>query len=313
MPDIQLPIVLEPLHAESAMGFVLRCAHANGTNLHGLRRAIGMPDVGLFTGMHIRSLAWLLQCSESWLSNGLGSVHKEDGVSTMYCWGHKFFATNHVRRLWPQICPECVHQEGHCHRVWDLSMSTICTKHKRWLIDECQHCHSRLRWDRPSLDICNCGHGFEPDTRPININKTLKSFALLLEAMVSEDLTSRLSDITPLPPFFRNMTVSGVVMLVEILGRLEFNHQIVHMSRRTKSLRTQEWDSLVNRALLRLHELEDSKMKSPILIDAVALKRLINRSTNQTELQVAWLLASRMPSSEMTLVRYAPFQHSLFS
>lgn len=51
--------------------------------------------------------------------------------------------------------------------------------------------------------ICNCGHGFEPDTRPININKTLKSFALLLEAMVSEDLTSRLSDITPLPPFFR--------------------------------------------------------------------------------------------------------------
>lgn len=42
MPDIQLPIVLEPLHAESAMGFVLRCAHANGTNLHGLRRAIGM-------------------------------------------------------------------------------------------------------------------------------------------------------------------------------------------------------------------------------------------------------------------------------
>jgi len=131
--------------------------------------------------------------------------------------------------------------------------------------------------------------------------------------MVSEDLTSRLSDITPLPPFFRNMTVSGVVMLVEILGRLEFNHQIVHMSRRTKSLRTQEWDSIVNRALLRLHELEDSNMKSPILIDAVALKRLINRSTNQTELQVAWLLASRMPSSEMPLVRYAPFQHSLFS
>lgn len=45
--------------------------------------------------MHIRSLAWLLQCSESRLSNGLGSVHKEDGVSTMYCWG-QVLATNHV-------------------------------------------------------------------------------------------------------------------------------------------------------------------------------------------------------------------------
>jgi hypothetical protein len=298
MSDIQLPIVLEAQHAESAMGYVLRCAHANGTNLHGLRRAIGMPEVGLFTGSHIRSLAWLLQCPESWLATGLGSIHKEDGVSTMHCWGQKFYFTNHVRRQWPQLCPECVHHDGYCHQVWDLSVATACVRHKRRLIDECSYCHARLRWDRPSVDICQCGYGFKPDIRPIQMDEVEQAFASLLDELISNDSGISLSNFTALPIFLRNMPLSGVVMLIEVLGRLEREHQVVHMSRRAKSLRTYEWDDMVTRALSRLPLLEYVNLQTRLLIDQVALERLIHRSTNQVELQVASLLASHLPRTE---------------
>lgn len=295
------------------MGYVLRCAHANGTNLHVLRRAIGMPDVGLLTGSHARSLAWLLQCSESWLATGLGRVHKEEGVSTLHCWGEKFFALNHVRRQWPQLCPECIHRDGYCHRVWDLSMATICARHKRRLIDECMNCNARLRWDRPSVDICQCGYGFEPDRRHAHLDETEQAFAFLLEELISDDLGASLSDLTALPMFLRNMSVSGVVMLIEALGRLESEHQVVQTSRRAKSLRTNEWNDMVTRALSRLPLLEYVNLQSRLLIDQVALQRLIHRSTNPVELQVASLLASHLPNAERSEKHGRAVQLSLFS
>jgi TniQ len=313
MSDIQLPIVLEPMDSESAMGYILRCAHANGTNLHSLRRAIGMPDVGLLTDSNARSLAWLMQCSESWLAAGLGRLHKDAGVSTLHCWGQKFFAPNHVRRKWPQLCPECIHRDGYCRRVWDLSMATICVRHKRRFIDECMNCHSRVRWDRPSVDICQCGYGFETDRRHAHIEDAELSFASLLEELISDDLSASHSNLTALPMFLRNMSVSGLVMLIEILGRLDFEHQVVRTSHRTKSFRTHEWDDIVTRALSRLPFLEHVNPQSRMLIDQVALERLFQRSTNPVELQVASLLASHLPRTERSAKHGSGIQMPLFS
>ena len=312
MSEIQLPIVLEQMHSESAMGYILRCAHANGTNLHWLRRSIGMPDVGLLTDSNARCLSWLMQCSESWLAAGLGGVHKEAGISTLHCWGQKFFAPNHVRRQWPQLCPECIHRDGYCRRVWDLSIATICARHKSRFIDECMNCHSRLRWDRPSIDICQCGYGFEPDRRPAHIDEAEMEFALLLEELISDDLGTSISNLTALPVFLRNISVSGLAMLIEILGRLEFEHQVVRASHRTKSFRTHEWDDIVTRALSRLHFLEHINQQSPMLIDQVALERLLQCSTNLVELQVASLLASHLPSKKRSVKHGSGNQLPLF-
>lgn len=314
MSEIQLPIVLEPQHAESAMGYVLRCVHANGVNLHWLRRAIGLPDMGVFTSVQARSLAWVLQCSESWLANGLGRIQKENGVPSLHCWGHKFYSTNHVRRQWPQLCPECVHLDGYCHRAWELSMATVCSKHKRLLTDECMHCHSRLRWDRPSVDICHCGYGFQPDSKPFHLGRVHQEFALLLEHVTSYDPNTESWNSTALPQFLRNLPVNGLSMLVEALGRLEFEYQILPVGHRMRVLRTHESNNIVQRALDRMPLLDRADVEATfgLVIDQVALKRLINRSTNELELQVASLLLSNIPAAERVFMPQKAKQLSLF-
>jgi hypothetical protein len=175
------------------------------------------------------------------------------------------------------------------------------------------NCHSRVRWDRPSVDICQCGYGFEPDRRHAHIEDAELSFASLLEELISDDLIASHSNLTALPMFLRNMSVSGLVMLIEILGRLEFEHQVVHASHRTKSFRTREWDDMVTRALSRLPFLEHFNPQSRMLIDQVALERLCQSSTNPVELQVASLLASHLPSKKRSVKHGRGNQLTLFS
>lgn len=103
-------------------------------------------------------------------------------------------------------------------------------------------------------------------------------------------------------------------MLMEALGRLEFEFQVLPVGHRMKVLRTHESNNMVQRALDRmpLFERTDLKATFGLVIDQVALKRLMNRSTNELELQVASLLISSIPVDERLFMPQKAKQLSLF-
>jgi TniQ len=315
MHNFQLPIVLEPKNDESAMGYILRCAQTNGVNLHWLRRSIGMPDVGLFSRRQSRALAWLLQCSESWLMSGLPSEFKDENGVNIWWLNQKFTYKRYIKRQWPQLCPACVHLDGYCHQIWDLSLSTVCSIHQCKLIDECLTCHSRLRWDRPSIDICNCGYGFQPDSNMSAVDSDALELTNLLKNLISDVLSTRFVERDELPQFIQNMSINGVLMLMDILGRLTFNYQVVSTSRSTKSLRTHEWHEIAQRALSRLQILNDPKSQGALsaVLDEVVLKQMLKISTHAVDVQVAELLASCMLSGDRSIQRHLSKQLALFS
>lgn len=61
-----------------------------------------------------------------------------------------------IRARYPQICPKCLLETGHCHRIWDLIFVTTCPVHRCMLIDVCPNCDSRITWLRNSVSICRC-------------------------------------------------------------------------------------------------------------------------------------------------------------
>lgn len=293
MRDAQLPITHEPHDAESAMGYCLRCVAANGTNLHWLRRAAGVPAAHMFTSDHARALAWVLQCSESWLEAELGKARRMNGITRWFGVGQEVFSSNHLRGRWPQLCPACVHLQGYCERAWELSTMTICPRHQCELIDECRFCRARLRWDRPSVDTCQCGRAFQlVAIEPVEDTKAIE-FCELLDAALDCPSFAATAPLSALPGFLRGMSLGGLQSLVDILGALEHQLQVVHASRRRRALRTRNWAVVVRRALdcLGQAHLSGPDWPSGVAMDEAALVRLLDRATCPVDLRVALPLA----------------------
>ncbi len=315
MLESQLPIGVEPNFDESGMGYILRSAQANGVSLHWLRRTIGLSDVKAINQSHACALARLIQGSATWLHNCLPLSYKSSGDSYIRCWHNTFFSRNHLRHQHPQICPACIHVDGYCHRIWDISLVTVCRKHRRRLIDRCRHCHSIIRWDRPAIDVCHCGYPFISDHDSEFISQELLDLSKLLEITISdnEKELDRV-DIT-LPSYFYHMSISGILLIVEALGRLEFEHQIIKVSRRNKALKTEEWHDIVSRAIGRLHVFSDSvsNHSTAVPVDAIPLRNLLLHTSNSLDIQIAESLATKLAFSDPQLLRLKSSQLNLFS
>jgi hypothetical protein len=297
------------------MGYLLRSAQANGVSLHWLRRTIGLSDVKAINQSHATALAWLIQGSATWLHNCLPLSYKSSGNSYFRCWHSTFFSRNHLRHQHPQICPACIHFDGYCHRIWDISLVTVCRKHRRRLIDRCHHCHSSIRWDRPAIDVCHCGYPFISDHNTESISRELLDLSELLEIVISDNEEDLAREHMTLPPYFNHMSISGILLIVEALGRLEFEHKIIKVSRRNKALKTEEWHDIVTRAIGRLHVLSESvsNQSTAVPIDAIPLRNLLLHTSNSLDIQIAESLATKLAFSDPQLLRLKPSQLYLFS
>jgi TniQ len=313
MDDLQLPIALEPHDSESGMGYCLRCVQANGTNLHWLRRAAGVPEGHVFRSYHAPALATVLQCSESWLETALGSTCRMAHITRWFGFGQEVFFSNHFRGSRPQLCPRCVHLQGYCERAWELSTVTICPTHRCELIDECRFCQARLRWDRPSVDTCQCGRAFQLGEVEVMDGASASEFCYLLNA--AADLSLGRGTVSPftLPAFLRDMSLGGLQSLVDILGTLEHPLQPSRASRMRKALRTCDWAAVVRRALnsLELTRLCGSGWPTGLAIDEAALARLVNRASSPVDLSIALSLLPAIRGSLSPALRRSANQLTL--
>lgn len=150
-----------PKPDESLMGFVLRVSDENGyeTPWHILKLAGFSQDEMDTAGFPVAKLASILGC------------HPEQLERIAYCHGkprQRFKLLAHdlgsdlkngpLRLRRPGFCPACVQELGYVEAFWDLSAAIACPLHKRIALRGCPSCGQSLRWFRPGLLTCECGH-----------------------------------------------------------------------------------------------------------------------------------------------------------
>lgn len=149
---------------ESGQGYVLRMARANFlTGLAEIRRRLGKhfsttlttidaPFLSQWFGADLSKLKWAFEEVDN--IDGVGLVN--DNNSCFYA-GHFIPRRNFLNRMAPRVCPACLAEGDHCRVTWDFSFVTACPKHECLLIDQCPGCLKAISWQRPAVDICNCG------------------------------------------------------------------------------------------------------------------------------------------------------------
>lgn len=286
MSELRFPLAQDPKEDESGLGYVLRMAGLNQTDLHGVGRAMGMTSMAQFTSKHADQLAVLFHQDPAWLKRSLRGVLPPKG-----CYGHAFPLRNMLRGKHPQVCPSCILTHGYCRDSWDLTMSCLCVHCKSWLIDRCPQCFKPLRWYRPGLDIGHCRHVLangNSDSRP---DAEALHFQSMVDASLHQLPMARWTDKLGLPDFMGSLSLYGLWSVVQAFGAAILSAQSVTNTEWRKIPGVGQVRALEKRALIRLRMWATEK--SGCWIDQVArtpLIRLYFRPVNAQDRQVAALL-----------------------
>jgi len=79
---------------------------------------------------------------------------------------------NFVRRENPKICPLCLKEKNYLRKVWEISPVSSCPIHKCLLLDTCINCSDKIKWERPTINLCRCSFDFrEFEVFPVDANE----------------------------------------------------------------------------------------------------------------------------------------------
>ncbi|MDD0813373.1 TniQ family protein [Curvibacter sp. HBC28] len=154
-----LPIQDDIWPGESGQGYVLRMAASNG--LGGIARVKKMLGCSRFQTLCAQDAPQLAQwfgASVQRLSYALESTQGGRRVEGLTYMGHNLGRSYFLNRSYPRVCPDCVNEFGYCRAAWDFTLCVACARHHRLLIDRCPACSAPLKWTRPALCLCDCGH-----------------------------------------------------------------------------------------------------------------------------------------------------------
>lgn len=157
-----LPVQDEIWPGESGQGYVLRMAASNG--LGGIARVKRMLGCSRFQTLYAQDapqLAHWFGASVQRLSYALESTEGGRRVEGSTYMGHSLGRSYFLNRSHPRVCPDCVQELGYCRAAWDFTLNVACARHQRLLIDRCPACISPLKWARPDLCLCDCGHPWD--------------------------------------------------------------------------------------------------------------------------------------------------------
>ncbi|MDR5171929.1 TniQ family protein [Methylobacillus flagellatus] len=72
----------------------------------------------------------------------------------------------------PRLCPICIQQNGYHHNFFDTKYAIGCPDHALSFKRQCPTCDRKLKWNRPGLLKCNCGHTLEHINRELPADLT---------------------------------------------------------------------------------------------------------------------------------------------
>jgi hypothetical protein len=216
----QLPLICEPAPGESGLGYCLRSVCRNGLNLHWLRQAAGVGYRKHLDGK-IRSAAVLDPPMPKTLACGCAAALHHPG-------GHEDMAL--LRPRSPVVQPSAHSVPADLPQVHSRRWNSVaqfgswrpsrfvCAMNARWLM-RAPDAVLPLRWDRPAIDICNCG-------RPFGSRAQERPVAALLEVtgfMVATFNRQDAAGLAPsqLPSFLGGLSTHGLLSLIHAFGVLE--------------------------------------------------------------------------------------------
>jgi hypothetical protein len=311
--DRALILPQQPRPDESGMGFCLRTLQVNCYRLQDARRWLEMPNGATFTRQQAKALASFFGVEASWLEPRLASTNKlvHQGIDLN---GHRLHAFNHHRRKYPQICSICLMEDAYCRASWDLSLSTVCTRHQCLLVDACPTCGMRLTWERPAVDVGYCGHYLSGQARSI-----IKEHALLeLESVIQAKFNFQPINLKLLPSLLEQISLGALCMIVLAFGVMPKAFFVNSPGYLHAYRRTREWQEVLVRACERINDTTARAAVSPKLMNLVAwpcLERVLLLSEEVEDYHAVMSLMSLVFGSkpkELQL-RYACFaQQRLF-
>lgn len=150
----RLPIRPRPFPFESAFGYLIRVAQANGYE---------SPRAWWKAMWHLyreapSSLQRPLGLSPVELNGIQGPFPSYTGITVSLPFGLHSDDFNRLRMRW---CPICLTESAHLRAEWNIKLCCVCVRHALVLLDRCPHCRERQRLERSRLDRCPCG--FELD------------------------------------------------------------------------------------------------------------------------------------------------------
>lgn len=249
--DFELPIHVDPYQDESGYGYLLRALSRNGSNLPELRRLLSLREMSVFTSKDAATLSALFKVPSSFFELALPSVEGAN-AQKFRCYGHDLWASNHLRRNFPQVCAHCIRINGYAKAIWDVSLTTVCLEHGCVLTDECKHCKAKLRWDRPRVDISHCGH-FIRDVENVAITPQLLQYQKLLNTKFYG--FGELNSIQ-FSSYLKQASFGALLLVIAAFGVVEKPFQSMRASAFRGSRTTFKWIELIDRALFRLEQSE---------------------------------------------------------
>lgn len=161
LADDVVPLLVRvvPQRHESAAGYLMRTAEANGLTGPG---AICELITGSTTQMpsadQIVALAHLCRCSVGEIGQLFGFTWRARSGNRALQLGSELITKDaFIRARKPAVCPACLVVNPCIRGIWDLAFYVVCATHRTVLIDRCPDCGRKLKWNRRVTDACGCG------------------------------------------------------------------------------------------------------------------------------------------------------------
>ena len=100
-----------------------------------------------------------------------------------------------------KVCPECQYEDPYHRMDWSFSYSTICSKHKVYLIDKCQNCNRDFTIKAVVNDKCICGMAVSASKSKIARNPLVLEYQKEIDKFFFQDRTMNINS------WIRNSTV----------------------------------------------------------------------------------------------------------
>jgi TniQ len=295
--DAHVPLKVEPHFDESGHGYCLRAGTVNGVNLQGLKRLLKLGAGVTLRSEHAEILGALLQVDTHRLAHTLPTPFRgSKGLGAQY-FGHRFLTKNHLRTRNPQVCPECLRSGGYCRAVWDLSISTICERHDRYLLDHCLDCGQQIRWHRPSVDVGHCGHYLSKKSTAEKSASELHEIQSLIDSIFARGLIDAPAHHQGIPHDLVGMSIDGLTTLTFAFGVLPEPYAVVPYAVHQRSLTSAYVQEVATRGLIRLKGMygEDSApAQNRELVAEALLLRLVLLPANDGDRAVGLQMATAL-------------------
>jgi hypothetical protein len=259
------PIQIECFADESGLGYLLRWLGTNHLPFRWLKKILGIRGPRLPDTRDAIVLSYLTGVEHDQLKPMLMQTFGNAKEGGMLVYGQQLLFRDLYRFRSPQICPRCIHQKGYISRNWEFGPIPICIAHEAYLIDHCEHCKKPIRWDRPTIDICQCGRIFSspvnPSDRPSLAELNLARW-VLKPLMASDPLHSL--EASKAPSWMEHLSMDGALRIIKAFGICQTPYEAISSSYPWGKCTSQFWRDRFRRAALRIEGFLDPPIFSEL-------------------------------------------------